>query len=361
MQTRVIGLSEPAPPPALEPSVRLTRDSIEAYLRRRAAIPAGCAVAIDELGGGISNAVFKVVAGPDRFVVKQSLARLRVADEWWFDRRRNWIERDCLRYLTAILPPGSVPSVRFSDDANYIFAMSCAPEGGVVWKEALLSGHCDTLTARRCAVLLASIHTAAARDDQARQRFADQTVLVQGRIVPYHRAAAAAHPDLAPMIEAEVERLLATRRTLVLGDYSPKNIIAYDDRVLALDFEVAHWGDPAFDVAFCLSHLVLKASRFRERSRAYLDLAGAFWSAYRAAAEREAEATEAAVVMELGCLLLARIDGMSKVEYIQDGETKDFIRSLARSIIAEGRPCVAAVLADIDSRTGGSKGYAHPD
>src|SRR4029078_2413764 len=109
-------------------------------------------------------------------------------------------------------------------------------------------------------------HGLAAGAADARCRFADQTVMIQGRTDPYHVTTAAAHPELAQAIGAEVERLLATRRTLTLGDWSPKNIFVSPDRILAIDFEVAHWGDPAFDVAFCLTHLSLKAMRFGGRA-----------------------------------------------------------------------------------------------
>src|SRR5207244_8407139 len=130
--------------------------------------------------------------------------------------------------------------------------------------------------------LLGRIHRLAAGDAAARERFADQTVLVQGRTDPYHVAAAALHPELASAIEAEVERMLATRRTLTLGDYSPKNIFVYPDRVVAIDFEVAHWGDPGFDVAFCLTHLALKAICFDELVDRYHAGAHRFWQEYRA-------------------------------------------------------------------------------
>ena len=100
---------------------------------------------------------------------------------------------------------------------------------------------------------------------------------MQGRVDPYHRTAAAANPEVAEAVHAEVERLLATRQALVLGDWSPKNLLVYPDNVLALDFEVAHRGDPAFDVAFMLSHLVMKsvhlpqhASRLRRAADAFL-------------------------------------------------------------------------------------------
>ena len=114
-------------------------------------------------------------------------------------------------------------------------------------------------------------------------------------------------------------------RTLTLGDFCPKNSFVYGDRMLALDFEVAHWGDPGFDVAFCLNHLLLKALRFREWSPSYVAAARGFWSSYAVVAPGVDE-TELAAARELGVLMLARIDGKSPVEYITDEATKALVR-----------------------------------
>lgn len=317
--------------------LELDAGNVASYAAAQGFVPAGAAPEVEALGGGISNQVLRVGWPGGCVVVKQSLPRLRVATEWRFDRSRVVLERDCMAYLGALLrEPGvplPVPTVVHADGENYVFAMSCAPCGGTLWKEQLLRGHVDLAVARRAGALLARIHRLAAADDAARERFWDQTVLVQGRVDPYHLTTAEAHPDLAPLIRAEVERLLSERRTLVLGDYCPKNTIVYSDRLLVLDFEVAHWGDPAFDVAFCLNHLLLKACHFPGEAEHYIAGAQAVWSAYESGIEADGGRTEAATVRELGCLLLARIDGKSPVEYITDSATKDLVRRLAADLL----------------------------
>ena len=60
------------------------------------------------------------------------------------------------------------------------------------------------------------------------------------------------------MILEHADRLEQANEVLVLGDYAPKNLLAYPDGVFVIDLEVAHLGAPAFDVAFLLTHLVLK-------------------------------------------------------------------------------------------------------
>jgi 5-methylthioribose kinase len=316
--------------------------TVERFLRTSGVLRSDGPVAVEELGGGVSNVVLRVSWPGGCAVVKQSLPKLRVRADWPFDRRRTLGERDALT-LVGRLVPGSVPRVLHCDEDAFALVISCAPSGGALWKDGLLRGEADPAVAARVGSLLGRIHRLAAGDPAARERFADQTVLVEGRTDPYHVTTAAAHPGLAPAIEAEVERLLATRRTLTLGDWSPKNLFVYPDRILAIDFEVAHWGDPAFDVAFCLTHLSLKEMRFGARVD-YLACAERFWRAYRAE-DALGLCDEDAVVRELGCLLLARIDGKSPVEYVEDDATKDAVRALGAELLTGPKRTVPEALA----------------
>lgn len=325
----------------------LTVETAPDALRAAGVLPPGRPVTVNALGGGISNVVLRVSWDDRCVVLKQSLPKLRVTADWPFVRRRTLIERDCLALLARIVP-GSVPDVLWCDEQRYVLAMSCVPSGGELWKSALMSGHVDRSAAGRAGELLADIHRLAASEHEARERFADQTVMIQGRTDPYHLTAAAAHPELRPAIEREVERMLSTRVSLTLGDYSPKNLFVFPDRIVAIDLEVAHWGDPAFDVAFCLTHLVLKAMHFPERADEYLAAAARFWGRYRARAGDLC--AEPAVVSELGCVLLARMDGKSPVEYIQDEATKDRVRCLAADLILGACTSVPAVLAQARRR-----------
>jgi 5-methylthioribose kinase len=322
--------------------LELSPSNAGAYLRKRGILPVGVRARAIPLSGGISNVVLRVDWDGGAVVVKQSLPVLRVEELWEFDPARIVVERECMAALAELLPAGCVPEVLDADDEQCAFTMSCAPEGGMVWKNALLRGEVDHDVARRAGALLARVHANSAADPLLAERFADLMPLVQGRIAPYHHTAAGAHPDFASLIEADAERLLTERRALVLGDYSPKNLIAYPDRLLLLDFEVAHWGDPAFDAAFLITHLVLKAVH---RTGDYLSAARTFWNAYLSAG---GNAREADVALELSVLLLCRVDGKSKAEYL-DEAGRSFVRDLACDLLAEDERSLA-VLYSIEER-----------
>ena len=338
-----------------------------AYLARRGVITPVAAASdtttASILGGGVSNTVV-CIAGAGvpggALVVKQSLPQLRVAQEWLADQSRIHREWASIRYLADILPPGAVPRIVDQDDANFIYVMTAAPPDGVNWKDALLAGHIDAAVAGQVGRLLGRMHRATAITDgripAALRPFADQRSFVQLRIDPYHRATAAAHPDLADAITAAADRMLGQPLAMVHGDYSPKNVIvsgagraAADDTnndaaVMLLDFEVVHLGNPVFDLAFMLNHLTLKALHRPELANQYNRAAASFWSEYAAAAATPpalASDLERDTIQQLGVLLLARVDGKSPVEYITAAAAKANVRRLARAILLGALPTLA--------------------
>jgi 5-methylthioribose kinase len=332
------------------PVHELTSENVGDYLSAGGLIPSGSTPIVEELGGGISNVVLRVETPNECFVLKQSLPKLRVADDWPFDRRRIFRESDCMSYLGEMLPAGTVPRVVFRDDPTYAFAMTCAPPGGASWKQLLMAGEVNLSVAARAGELLAAIHNLAVHDARVSERFEDSTVFVEGRLDPYHWTTARRNPDVAEIIMAETDRMLGTRLVLVHGDFSPKNLVVYmSDQecagLLLLDFEVAHFGDPAFDVGFCLTHFLLKAIRFPQRRTRYVNAAGIFWRRYFDSLQPSLDQGIAlTAARELGCILLARIDGKSKIEYIIEEPMKDTARRLSRGILLDPSLTVEAAL-----------------
>jgi aminoglycoside phosphotransferase (APT) family kinase protein len=316
----------------VNPSALLDADDLPSYLRAGGLAPANAQITVTPMGGGISGVVLHARWDSGEVVVKQPMAALAVEDDWPFNRERALIERDCM-LLIAERIPGAAPSVLFCDEQRLVLGMTAAPEGGVVWRDEHDAGVANPQRTELAAGLLARLHGFTAYDDRVRRTFAAQWPLIEGRIEPYHRTVALRHPDLAERIDEEVERLLATRRCLVHGDFSPKNLIAYPDRMVMLDFEVAHWGDPAFDVAFLLALVMLDG--IRHRSQAFFDEAVRFWELYqRDAGPAAAESRD--VIAELGCIMLARIDGKSRLASL-DERSADRGRERARALLTDLR------------------------
>lgn len=288
------------------------------------------------LAGGVSCEVIALQTPSRRLIVKQALPAWRVNPPWPCRLDRAIRERECIEALGRIVPPGVIPRVLAYDDAHFCFLMSAFPVGALTWKSHLLAGRIDPAVARQAGALLGEIHRATWGGKGVPAHFADTAIFEQMRIAAYYRAIAAAHPRIAAIAERCGRALLAAPIALVHGDYAPKNILIVDGAIRLLDFETAHLGQPLFDVAFCLSHLALKAIRFPIRRVQYLDLAAVFVDAYLDACGRLARALlDRELVLQLGCLLLARIDGRSPVEYIVDEPTRDQVRQLAIALLMD--------------------------
>jgi len=283
-----------------------------------------------ELGGGVSNNVVRVDTSRGALVLKQSLGKLRVADEWLSQRERIFTEADAMRSVAPLLPAGAVPVILFEDRDAYLIAMTAAPQDAVTWKQKLMDGIADDSDALGAAEILGRLASGSWRSAEMAARFGDRTVFDQLRIDPYYRTTAARHPDLREHFDALIAATAARRFTLVHGDFSPKNLLLAAGGMTIIDFEVAHYGDPSFDAAFLLNHLLIKSVVRRPQAAA---CARVFWRKLRAFLPAEADWFEAATVAHLGCLLLARVDGKSPVEYVQDGATKNRLRGLARELI----------------------------
>jgi 5-methylthioribose kinase len=298
-----------------------------------------------ELGGGVSNTVLLVETGEGRFVLKQSLGKLRVEQDWFSDRGRIFRESEALRALAPCLPAGAVPEVLWEDRQNCLFAMSAAKADARTWKAQLMHGEVDEATAARVGEMLAAIIRRTWHDPDAEQVFGDQTVFDQLRLDPYYRSTASLHPDLSPQFQKLISESSTRRHCLVHGDWSPKNFLVSGRGVMAIDFEVIHYGDPAFDAAFLLNHLALKSFKLPAYRDAMERAAMAFWGALRAGMPAGTEWMERATVEHLGALMLARVDGKSPAEYLDSEGLRALVRGAACGVMTAGADTVAEVFA----------------
>lgn len=318
----------------------LRPEELRGYLARRGLARESECVIVRELGGGVSNIVL-LVEWPDQpersWVAKQSLEKLRVKDDWRSDRSRIFREAESIQALRPVLGDSALPEVVHIDRENYLFIMTAAQAGSVVWKESLLAGEVDLAVAEQAGGLLARLIKGSREDPRLQEPFRDRTVFDQLRVDPYYRKTATRHPDVRPILEALIEDSWKIQTALVHGDYSPKNLLVQKKHgVFLIDFEVVHWGDPAFDAAFLLNHLFLKALFQPRFAQDYLAAGREFWSALLAGLGEEPSGAFALMALRhLGGLMLARIDGKSPVEYIRDEETKNRVRNVAKCILFE--------------------------
>lgn len=297
------------------------------------------------LTGGVSSDIWRVDLPGRSLCIKRALPKLKVAADWYAPTERNAYEWKWLQFAARHVPQ-AVPTPVAHDPGAGLFAMSFLdPEQHPVWKTQLLAGHIDTATAAQVARTVAAVHNASAGDAAVAREFATRDNFYALRLEPYLVATGRAHPDLAPQLDALVERTGAAQIALVHGDVSPKNILVGPASPILLDAECAWYGDPAFDIAFCLNHLLLKCLVHPGLRERYLQAFEAFSGAYLDAVRWEPRAgIEARTAALLPALLLARVDGKSPVEYLTQDEDKERVRHAARPLIMASPPRLEQVL-----------------
>jgi len=318
-----------------------------AFLHGAGLAAPGEAPAAIALAGGVSSDIWKVELRSGPVCVKRALPRLRVAELWEAPVGRNRYEWRWMQ-VAARIAPGCAPRVLAHDEAG-LFAMQYLDAGRFpLWKHELRAGRADPAFSRQVGERLAQIHAATAGDARMAAEFATDAGFHAIRLEPYLLATARRHADVAAQLLQLAERTAATRTALVHGDVSPKNILVGAQGPVFLDAECAWYGDPAFDLAFCLNHLLLKCLWVPGAADGFMacfDTLAAGYLSIHGVAGLEARAASL-----LPGLLLARIDGKSPVEYVTEEAQKARVRSVARALLVSP----PATLAEVRSAWHGS-------
>lgn len=272
-------------------------------------------IVLEPLAGGVSNDVVVARTPARGLVVKRALPRLRVAEVWEASTDRSFTEASALEWAATVAPE-AVPQVFATDRQRDTIILELAPESFGNWKQLLLSGDVRPQIGARLGQLLAAWHVASAGNSGLLAEFDDIEAFTQLRTDPFYEVAAERNPDVADVVRGLVERMSGTRTALVHGDFSPKNILvdaAPSSELWVIDWEVAHAGDPIFDVAFLLHHLVCKMIASPGDRTALAATAEAFVGSYRDGAGGPFD--ELYLLHHIAALVLARVDGKSPVDY----------------------------------------------
>jgi Ser/Thr protein kinase RdoA (MazF antagonist) len=286
------------------------------------------------LAGGVSSDIWQVELPGRSICVKRALPQLKVSAEWLAPVDRNAYEWAWMQFAAQHCP-GNVPTPLAHDEAAGLFAMSfLAPNAHPVWKQQLMAGQVVPATARAVGEVLGRLHAASAQECGLPSAFETIDNFLALRLDPYLLATAARHPSLSSQLSKLAVRTAGTQRALVHGDVSPKNVLVGPEGPVLLDAECAWYGDPAFDLAFCLNHLLLKCLARPEATDALLDSFDILAQEYLAHVNWEpCHALEARAAELLPALMLARVDGKSPVEYLTDPAAKALVRGAAGALI----------------------------
>ena len=288
------------------------------YLRQHGHIGANERVKCMVLSGGVScNTILVKREAGRSIVVKQALERLKVSEEWISNPKRIHIEAAAMRSLKLLTPQGSIPKFLFEDFEEHIAGMEAVPFPHENWKSALLKGQIIDDHFIQFGKLLANIHLKSSQDKALIDQFSDQQFFESLRLSPYYAFTATQVPEAANFLHALITDTRNIRVSLVHGDYSPKNVLIHNGRLILLDHEVAHFGDGAFDLGFSMTHFLSKARHLPLYKEQFLNVALHYWEAYKQIAEPSLAWEKRAVRHTIACML-ARVKGKSQLEYLTE-------------------------------------------
>ena len=292
-------------------------------------------IVLEPLTGGVSCDVWKVETPSGPIVVKRPLPQLRVAAEWHAPVERGTSEVRWLRRARGV-DARIAPEVLAELPTGHAFAMRFLP-GCPVWKDELVAGRVDVDLAAGVGRGIAAVHAATANSAVDRDAFPNDEMFRALRVDPFLLHVARKDGELAPALNALAEELMSRKIALVHGDVSPKNILVSADGPIFLDAECAVYGDPAFDLAFCTTHLLLKAVWLGDAR--LNDAAAGLVAAYRAGIDWE---DSDGLLLRAGkltaALLMARVEGKSPASYLTDSGHRQVVRDQARALILAPRP-----------------------
>ena len=298
----------------------LDEGSVIPYLTKRGLLSGNATVEV--LTGGVSCVVLAVASNQREIVVKQALPELKTKAKWVADQRRAIVEADAMRVYQSITPD-SVPELLDCDEANFTLTMSRLPNTCTNWKQDMLEGRIHPEMGEKLGKILAQWHNGTAINAAIKAKFMEGELFEQLRVSPFYRAVADKNPNLLQVINSLIKEITTEKIALVHGDFSPKNILATPDHSpIVLDFEVAHTGNPVFDLGFICAHLLCKTIRTDNSAEkdALIATATNFLNGYRQSCNL---AIADSLPQHVALIALARVEGVSPVNYLDESAQRE--------------------------------------
>ena len=276
-------------------------------------------------------------------MVKQALPQLRVRDVWLATPDRAETEVAAMELCGAITP-GVVPAILDSDPAAHALVMELIPPSARNWQAEVGEGRVHSEVGLWAGATLGAWHATTSLGPLP-AGFDDLEAFEQLRLRPFHETVVERRPELADGITPLLEELRSDRHCFVHGDYSLKNMLVGPEGNWVLDFEVAHYGNPVFDLGFFLSFVVLSAIRWEPLTRELRVLAAGFLDGYHEIAGVDFAGDRASVTAHTAALMLARTDGKSPAQFLDPPVTGACARGRDHAPpAARGRPLAVALI-----------------
>jgi tRNA A-37 threonylcarbamoyl transferase component Bud32 len=303
-------------------------------LKKMSLLAQGDRARITRVGTGGTSQIYRVKLGWGTICVKRALPKIKFTGDGTLPLERNSFECEWLKLARAIVGD-AVPDVL--GDGPGLFAMEYLdPARHANWADMLEEGDINPSTAAEIGRMLGRIHAATANNFAVAQRFATDHIFRAARIEPLLLATADAQPIVAARLRQLAMNTERNKLALVHGDFTPSNFLIGPKGPVLLDAEYAWYGDPAFDLALCLSHLMVACILRPQWRDYYLTCYTAFCAAYaqRVTWEMPEQTNERAALL-LPALVLAHAYGRGPSEGMPRETDKEAIAGPARRLLLD--------------------------
>ena len=328
----------------------LDEGNVAGYLVELGILESGDSVTVEPAGDGNINWVRRVRSSKRRsWIVKQARGALERFPDYRADTARLIYEA---RYLEVARPydvDGVLPDVHHFDERHRVLVLQDIGEVPRMGEQLLvgadLGGHLDQLARFLARVHGATVTTDLApsfRNDQMRRLHGDHIFALPfrsndfdlARPVAERAAAMWSDGELVGRADRAYRQYLEPRGALVHADVQSSNVLITDTAPILLDAEIAHIGDPAFDVGTLVAHLYLPAVVRDEVDRARILARGVFES-YRGEGE-VAEGFERDVETYAAIEMIRRTIGAARMAEMEASEAALSCLDLAEAVLGGG-------------------------
>jgi 5-methylthioribose kinase len=256
--------------------LRLDDETLPEYLRGAGLLRAGELVTVEPAGDGNINWVRRVRGSGRSFVVKQARPALERFPEYEAPTERIVCEAHYYETVRALDRDHVCPNVLGFDEAARVLVLEDLGDAPRL-DGAHPEGFDAEAAAARIARFLGAVHAATANDGSLAERFPNDGMRrLHGDhifVLPFSANEFPLPAEVRVRAEeiwregrvAEIaarayERYLEPRGALVHGDVQAGNVLLAARGAVLLDAEIAHAGDPAFDLGTLFAHLWLPSA-----------------------------------------------------------------------------------------------------
>lgn len=328
----------------------LTDLELPAYLQSIGILPAGESVGVEPAGDGNINWVRRArSAGGRSWIVKQARPSLERFPQYQASTERIVFEARYFETVRALDREEVCPKVLHFDEPARVLVLEDL--GDAERLDRALARGADVHDAiAQVAAFLGAVH-AATRSAELSARFAnDDMRRLHGDHIfalpfqandfplaaPVRRRAEQIQREgrLGRIAAAAYDRYRESRRCLVHADVQAGNILLTAAGPKLLDAEIAHVGDPAFDVGTLVAHVLLPATAGGNLHRVQATLGG-LWSAYENAHGPQDCPRFAEAALYAGVEMMRRTIGAARVAVVETSEAALAVIDVAGRLMTE--------------------------